>query len=110
MSTAERNRKISQDRVFIVLECACRKEADTYASIMTHVTCDDQAVHYGGMVPYIAKATGLRPVFIRRTLNDALKAGKVLVARTAGGCSRWWPVGLWEKMQAEVRAAQGGAA
>lgn len=113
MHTPDQARELLRAKVLAALEQAAREQANSPHSFIRGSNdkwcrSDAQAVRYGPLTPFISSfidghITGAQ---LRRVLNAEVEAGRVLrdQGRT-GGMIRFWPVNLWDKLQAE-RAAQ----
>jgi hypothetical protein len=102
MSAADRMQRAAKKvRIYNALEQACREHVKAYASIMVYVTSDAGAVSYGGLTPRIAHIAGLPDAYVRRVLDAEVRDGLVLRWKPYPRTIAWWPVGLWDKLQAE---------
>lgn len=95
----------TKENILAALEQACRENVLAYERIMTHCQSDLHASGYGGLTPRIAFITGAAPGQVRRVLHAEVLAGRVLLHKPYPRTIAWWPVGLWEKLQAEQQAA-----
>ena len=72
----------------------CLRHIATYLSLNPFVRGDDSAVRYGAFTREIAIEAGLSVPQTRRRLLGLCSKGAMLREDTAGGSTRWWPVGL----------------
>lgn len=98
-----------RDKVLAALEQVCRREAEVYAGLMKYCENDLHASRYGAGTPQIARlaGVGITMAQVRRVLHAEVEAGRVLLYKPYPRTISWWPVGLWEKLQAEKAAATG---
>lgn len=106
--TISLNKILQRKAVLAALEQAAREQAKAFDTLMRYAKCDKSST--GALVPRISYIAGLSGDVVRRHLRGARDAGQVIERAPSykGGMSRWWPVGLFDKLQAE-RAAQEGA-
>lgn len=101
-------------KALAALEAACREEWNKPHSILRgeFIESDIGCQRYGPMTKDIQRHADpeLSMTHIRAHLNYASADGRVLrYQRRDGGIITWWPVGLWEKLQQERKAQEGGA-
>jgi len=61
---------------------------------------DRKRANIGALTTQIASAAHSTTDKVRYRLNKLERAGKLLTSKTAGGITRWWPVGLAEELNA----------
>jgi hypothetical protein len=95
------------------LEQAAREEVVVYDRLVAMAVVDDRtAMQFGALAPRIQFITGLSQNIVFRALHEMHEKREVLGWRERfgkRGIIRWWPVGLWEKLQQERKAQEGGA-
>lgn len=92
------------------LEMACRAEWARLYMLTSYVKDDSGALRYGVLTPQMAHRSGWTSNRVSYHLRAAEAAGLVLSWNArAGGSLRWWPVGLFGRIQQDATAAKRGA-